>query len=366
MQSTFWMDRALALAAQGRGMTAPNPAVGAVLVKEGRLLGEGFHRGPGWPHAEAAALDQAKSRGHDPRGGVLYVTLEPCCHTGPAKRTPPCAQRLIAEGIAEVWAAVPDPNPLVAGRGRRLLEQAGIRFQWGPRAEKGRDLIADFSAWLDGRPFVTLKWAQSLDGRLVGSVPGSPWITGTSARAEAHRLRADHDAVAVGAGTLRTDNPALTVREAALARSGPPRRLIFAGAKPLPADSRVFRDDQRSSTWIVAAPGSAAWTQASVLVNDRKILWDGQAETLGARLLKAGFHRILVEGGPTLLSFFLRQSLWDRAEIFTAPLLLGGPDSSPSPLNSLMLSDPLWKTAGSDTWLGGWNPRVREALCLPA
>ncbi len=366
MQSTFWMDRALALAAQGRGLTAPNPAVGAVLVKDGQLLGEGFHRGPGWPHAEAAALDQARARGHDPRGSVLYVTLEPCCHTGPAKRTPPCAQRLIAEGIAEVRAAVPDPNPLVAGRGRQLLEQAGIGFHWGPRADEGRELIADFAAWLNGRPFVTLKWAQSLDGRLVGSAPGSPWITGTPARADAHRLRADHDAVAVGAGTLRSDDPELTVREASLGRAGPPRRLIFAGVRPLPAEARVFRDDHRSSTWIVAAPGSAAWTQATALVGDRKISWDGQAQTLGPRLLREGFHRILVEGGPTLLSFFLRQSLWDRAEIFTAPLLLGGPDSSPSPVDSLVLSEPRWKTAGADTCLSGWNPRVREAQCLPA
>ena len=352
MDSTFWMDRALSLACRGLGVTAPNPAVGAVLVKNGRLIGEGFHRGPGQAHAEAAALDDALAKGHEVRGSTLYVTLEPCCHDGHFKRTPPCAQRLVAEGVAEVWAAVADPNPLVSGRGRALLVEAGITFHWGPKPEEARELIADFSTWIERRrPFVTLKWAQSLDGRRDHPQPESRWITGAASRAEVHRQRSQYDTVAVGAGTLRTDDPSLTVRDAPLGPSGQPRRLLFAGSRPLPEDAKLFTDAYRESTWIVCSPSSEIWPQAQALVGDRVVPWDGSDPALlGDLLLKAGFYRIYVEGGPSLLESLLKWNFWDRMEVFTAPALLSN--------TPLVLAEPRWRVFGQDTLLEAWNPAV--------
>ncbi len=365
------MDRALALARLSLGKTAPNPAVGAVLLKDGVVIGEGYHTGPGFPHAEAAALDNARARGFDPRGSTLFVTLEPCCHEGSGKRTPPCAQRLIREGVAEVYAAVPDPNPRVRGRGMKLLADAGVSVHWGPRSDEGRELIADFAAWVEeSRPFVTLKWAQSIDAKIAGSP--TRWITGEPARAKGRELRARHDAVAVGAGTLRDDNPQLTVRDGSDAR---PRRLIFAGTKPLPEKAAVFADGDLDLTWVLA-PKGAVLEQARRLVNDRALEWDGDAGTLGPLLLAAGFRRVLVEGGTRLLDWFLKADLWDQAAVFVAPRLLGaglaGPGaglSSPVDLVRIHVTP-----IGDDVLIEGWNPRCpstkgvgveSEAVCSP-
>ena len=362
MTSTFWMDRALALARRAQGATAPNPAVGAVLTRDGRLLGEGWHRGPGQPHAEAEALADAQRRGHDPRGATLWVTLEPCCH-GPTKRTPPCAPRLIQAGIAEVRAAVPDPNPLVSGRGRELLMASGVRFSWGPRQAEAAELIADFRAWVtQKRPFVTLKWAQTLGGQLRSDPNQDRWLTGLEARTAAHQLRADHDAVVMGAGTLREDDPALTVRHVPVTRQ--PRRLLFAGSQPLPPQSQIFTDEHADQTWIVTTPGTDV-LQVQRLCPGRVLPWDGQDwDALGAQLLSAGFYRLLVEGGPRLLSTFLEVGWWDKTTVFTAPHWQGlhcqmGIETS----GKLVLASPHWSSVGGDSVLSGWNP---EALCSRA
>jgi diaminohydroxyphosphoribosylaminopyrimidine deaminase/5-amino-6-(5-phosphoribosylamino)uracil reductase len=365
------MDRALSLARLHLGRTAPNPAVGAVLVKDGRVIGEGSHAGPGLPHAEAAALDDARARGFDPRGSTLFVTLEPCCHEGSGKRTPPCAQRLIREGVTEVYAAVPDPNPRVRGRGMSLLAEAGVRVHWGPHSDEGRELIADFAAWVEEtRPLFTLKWAQSLDARIAGGA--SRWITGEDARLKAHELRAGHDTVAVGAGTLRADNPRLTVRDGSAAR---PRRLVFAGATPLPEMADLFNDDDRALTWVLARRGSVL-EQSRRLVGAQALEWNGEAATLGPLLLEAGFRRVLVEGGTKLIDWFLNAGLWDRAAVFVAPRLLGSGVAGPgaalaSPLDLMSVRT---SSVGVDALIEGWNPRspaVRgvgvesEAVCSP-
>ena len=357
MSSTFWMDRALSLARRGRGLTAPNPAVGAVLVKDGRLVGEGWHRGPGQPHAEAEALADARRRGRDPRGATLWVTLEPCCHEGGGKRTPPCTKALVEAGVAEVRAAVADPNPRVSGQGQAFLESAGIRFSWGPRAEEGGELIADFTTWIrSSRPFITLKWAQDLAGELRYPGPEGPWISGPESRVRAHRLRAEHDAVVVGAGTLRTDDPELTLRHGEPGPGGPPRRLVWAGSEPLPAGARLFTDDFRSQTWLIVRPGTPARLQAPGLVGSRFLEWDGQNwDRLGRDLLAAGFSRLLVEGGPTLVASLRAQGWWDLSAVFTAPRWVGGP--------GLALASPQWTSVGKDILLEGWNP---EASCSPA
>jgi len=349
--------------------------VGAVLVQNGQIIGEGFHRGPGTGHAEACALDDAVAKGHTPRGATLYVTLEPCCHSGPGKRTPPCAQRLIVEGIKEVWAACPDPNPLVSGRGRELLLQAGIAFHWGPLEDQAHELISDFAAWIGPRrPFITLKWAQSLNAIVSRKPTESPWITGPSARTEAHRLRAMHDTIAVGAGTVRRDNPTLSVRGVD-APGGQPRRLIFAGTQLLAPSARVFADDPDGLTWVVAAPQSPAGRQASSLVGNRIVAWDGvDLAELGHSLLGAGFYRILVEGGPALLSTFLRGSFWDRTAVFVAPKFLEPYGDSPLAVEQDWVN-PQWTTCSPDTLLTAWNPQSpsflsqmknQEAVCSPA
>lgn len=361
------MDRALALGRLHRGATAPNPPVGAVLFKDGRVIGEGSHLGPGHPHAEAAALDDARAKGFDARGSTLFVTLEPCCHEGHGKRTPPCAQRLIREGVAEVYAAVPDPNPRVSGRGMALLTEAGVVTHWGPRSEEGQELIAEFAVWQQGRPFLTLKWAQSLDGRIGGGP--SRWITGEPARLRSHELRALHDAVAVGAGTLRDDDPALTVRDGSGAR---PRRLIFAGSSLLPEAAQVFRDADRELTWVVA-PRGAVLDQARRLTA-RVLEWDGTPAALGPLLLDAGFTRVLVEGGAKLIGWFLEHGLWDAAAVFTAPALIGPGIAGPASAVPLELARPRWSILGGDALLEGHNPhspayrdaRVEsEAQCSP-
>jgi len=350
------------LARQGQGATAPNPAVGAVLVKAGRIIGEGFHRGPGQPHAEAVALDDARARGEDPRGASLFVSLEPCCHEGGGKRTPPCAQRVVAEGVAEVFAAVADPNPRVAGRGMALLHSAGVKVHWGPCEAEAQELISDFAVWVTARrPFVTLKWAQSLDGETTGV--GSPWVTGPEARAHGHELRAAHDAVAVGAGTLRIDDPQLTVRHAPLGPGGTPRRLVFAGAQGLPAQAHVFTDDQRHLTWVVANPRGPVGDQAQRLTPGRVVPWDGQdLQALGEALLAAGFYRVFVEGGPRLLGFFLRQGWWDKVALFTAPSFLR-PQAPEGEAVSLV--QPQWSTWGRDSLVEGWNPASPSRTSSP-
>jgi diaminohydroxyphosphoribosylaminopyrimidine deaminase/5-amino-6-(5-phosphoribosylamino)uracil reductase len=252
-----------------------------------------------------------------------------------------------------------------------MLAEAGIAVHWGPRSDEGRELIADFAAWVEeGRPFVTLKWAQTLDAKIAGGP--SRWITGEPARVHARQLRARHDAVAVGAGTLRDDNPQLTVRDGSEAR---PKRLIFAGKTPLPEKSEVFIDADRDLTWVVAGPGPVL-EQARRLVGERALEWDGDAATLGPLLLAAGFRRVLVEGGTKLIDWFLKAGLWDQAAVFIAPRLLGeglaGPGAGLSePKDLARVHTTL---LGDDVLIEGWNPRCAatrgvsvesEAVCSP-
>ena len=238
----FFMEQALSLGERSRPFAGINPPVGAVLVRNGAIIGRGFHKGPGTPHAEVVAMHDARrslsDAGQSFGGTTLYCTLEPCCHCGAGKRTPPCTEAIIAAGVSRVVFASRDPNPRVAGKGAERLRAAGIRVEAGLLAEKADALIESFSVSIRlRRPFIHLKWAQSLDGRLACRSGASRWITNSHARAAAHALRARHDAIMVGAGTLRADDPALTVRDAPL---GPdpgalqPLRVVLAGRSPLP------------------------------------------------------------------------------------------------------------------------------------
>jgi diaminohydroxyphosphoribosylaminopyrimidine deaminase/5-amino-6-(5-phosphoribosylamino)uracil reductase len=274
-----FLERALELAERGRGTTHPNPVVGAVLVRDGEVVGEGWHERAGEPHAEVHALEQAGEQAH---GATLYVTLEPCSHHG---RTPPCTEALIAAGVARVVAGSEDPTPGMSGFER--LRESGVEVELVDSFE-ARVQNEAWRTWArDGRPFVTYKVAVTLDGRVT--LPGERWISGGESRRLVHELRAASDAVAVGMGTVRADDPTLTARGVNAARQ--PRRLAF-GRGPLPA-------------------GSELELRSGALVDELRAL------------AGEGVQSLLLEGGPTLATAFLAAGLVDKLLVFVAPVLSG-------------------------------------------
>jgi diaminohydroxyphosphoribosylaminopyrimidine deaminase/5-amino-6-(5-phosphoribosylamino)uracil reductase len=317
-----WMARAVARAEQGRGRVSPNPMVGAVLVRDGRVVGEGFHEAAGRPHAEAQALAAA---GPAAAGATCYVTLEPCAHHG---RTPPCADALVAAGVARVVAAVPDPDPRVDGAGLARLRAAGVAVTVGTGAEAAADQNAAYLTHRRlGRPRITLKAAASLDGKVAAPDGSSQWITGPAARADAHRLRGEADAVMVGAGTALADNPRLTVRLPGWAGRQPLRVLVDAAGR-VGADGHLF--DSEAETLVAttpAAPSTAvdAWKAAGaeVLVcNEAPAGVD--LEDLARALGERGVLELMVEGGPRLQAGLWGAGLADRLVWYLAPLAIGG------------------------------------------
>jgi diaminohydroxyphosphoribosylaminopyrimidine deaminase/5-amino-6-(5-phosphoribosylamino)uracil reductase len=326
-----WMLRALELAARGEGTTSPNPMVGAVLVRDGRVVGEGFHRVPGAPHAEALAL---RSAGPQAAGATCYVTLEPCVHHG---RTPPCADALIAAGVARVVAAVRDPDPNVDGRGFERLRDAGVPVEVGEGAAAAELQNAAFLIHRrQGRPRVTLKAAASLDGKVAAPDGTSQWITGEAARADGHRLRAVADAVAVGAGTAAADDPRLTARLPGWHGRQPLRVLVDATGRT-PAAGHLFDGEAPTlvATTALAPPASVkAWSEAGaeVLTCPPEPAATGEPGVDLAFLARAlgdrGVLELLVEGGPRLQASFWSAGLADRIVWYLAPLVIGG-DAAP-------------------------------------
>lgn len=328
-----FMEGAIELGRRSLPLAGINPAVGAVLVAGGRVLGEGYHHGPGTPHAEAAAiaaaLETIGSPSTLPAGSTLYCTLEPCCHSGNGKRTPPCTEAIIAAGVERVVFACRDPNPLVSGRGALRLRQAGIAVEEGLLSDRAEGLLESFSVSIrDKRPFIRLKWAQSLDGRVACRGGVSQWITNEAARAASHDLRSGHDAVMIGANTLRVDDPRLTARTAASAGRAMPRRLVLAGRRPLDLASRLFSPELREGTTVLAASASPALEQCRAEgLRSLEIGRDegGLPDLEGAfRALYAdGIGSVMVEGGAALLTSLLKGGLWDALTVFVAPLILG-------------------------------------------
>jgi diaminohydroxyphosphoribosylaminopyrimidine deaminase / 5-amino-6-(5-phosphoribosylamino)uracil reductase len=317
-----WMARAVALAEGGRGTTSPNPMVGAVLVRDGRVVGEGFHRAAGTAHAEAVALAAA---GPAAAGATCYVTLEPCAHHG---RTPPCADALVAAGVARVVAAVTDPDPRVDGAGLARLRAGGVEVGVGTGAAAAATQNAAYLTHRRlGRPRVTLKAAASLDGKVAAPDGSSQWITGPAARADGHRLRAEADAVLVGAGTALADDPRLTVRLPGHAGRQPLRVLADATGR-VGTGGHLF--DGEAETLVAttpAAPAAAvdAWKAAGAEVLVCKeapagVELEGLARALGDR----GVLELLVEGGPRLQASLWAAGLADRLVWYLAPLAIGG------------------------------------------
>ncbi len=320
------MRAALALARRSLGRTWPNPSVGCVIVKDGHVVGRGRTQDGGRPHAEVDALDQA---GAAARGATVYVTLEPCSHFG---KSPPCADALIKAGVAKVVSAMEDPNPAVNGAGHARLKAAGVVVDVGEGAGEAAQINAGFvTRILSGRPLFHLKLATSLDGRIATASGDSRWITGPEARADAHRLRASHDAVLVGAGTARSDDPELTVRLPGLARYSPVRIVLDAKATLLPS-SKLARTANATPVWVLC--GAEARTDPLQalgvtivrvpLAADGRIDVDAAARELGAR----GLTRVLIEGGGEVAAAFLKAELVDRLSIYRAGIALGGDSRS--------------------------------------
>ena len=319
------MRRALDLAARGVGLVSPNPMVGAVLVRDGEVVGEGWHEGPGRPHAEVAALEAAGDRA---RGATLFVTLEPCAHYG---RTPPCAPRIVAAEVAMVVAAMGDPNPAVDGRGLAALRSAGVDVSVGLMEDRAARLNAPFLKHVrTGLPHVTLKMAASLDGKVAARDGSSRWITGPEARAEVHRMRGEADAIMVGAGTAFRDDPSLTVRDPGY-RGRPPLRVVVDGRGIVPESHEVFSGAPTLVATTEGAPGwrRDAWraTGAEVLVLDDAGSELIPLEDLFRELGKRDVQRVLLEGGPTLAWEAVRSGLVDEVVLFFAPILVGGQDA---------------------------------------
>lgn len=355
-----WMARALELARRGYGLTAPNPMVGAVLVRDGQVVGEGTHLRAGGPHAEVAALAAAGARA---RGATCYVTLEPCAHHG---RTPPCADALVAAGVARVVAAVEDPHPQVRGRGFARLRAAGVAVEVGCGEAEARALNrAFFCAVTRGRPHVTLKGAMTLDGKIAAWDGTSRWITGEPARQEAHRLRFGADAVVVGVETVLRDDPALTVRW----REGPPKepwRVVLDSRLRTPPGARLFSSGDPGRVVVAGVvplpdgPRSALAARGATVLGLPADRGRVDLHALLAALRERDVLGVLVEGGSEVAWSFLEAGLVDRVALFIAPRLLGG-RSAPGPVggpgrslkDAVGLVNVTWRQVGEDMLVEG-------------
>jgi diaminohydroxyphosphoribosylaminopyrimidine deaminase / 5-amino-6-(5-phosphoribosylamino)uracil reductase len=307
-----YMNQALELARLGLGTVAPNPLVGALIVKNDVVIASGFHKRAGGPHAEIVAFEQARE---SLEGATLYCTLEPCCHS--KKRTPPCTEAIIKNGIERVVIASLDPNPLVSGRGVEQLMNAGIKVEVGILGEQSQELNKVFNKFMmTGLPYIHLKIAQTLDGKIADSVGGSKWISDDMARLEVHSLRFEYDAVMIGRNTLEQDDPSLTIRNID-SRGKTPKRIVFGDMEKMDLSKKVFTDDNREQTILLTTTKPADKPREFQVVYCES-LKDGLTK-LGER----GITSVLVEGGAALHSEFIDQRLFDELTVYVAPILLG-------------------------------------------
>ncbi len=319
------MRAALNLARRGLGNVWPNPSVGCVIVKDGAVVGRGWTQRGGRPHGETEALGRA---GDQAKGATAYISLEPCAHHG---KTPPCADALIAAGIVRAVVALQDPDPRVSGRGITRLRDAGIAVETGLCAKEAEEFNAGFfKRVIDGRPLVTLKLAATLDGRIATSRGESQWITGEAARNRAHLLRATHDAVMVGVGTVIADNPQLTCRLPGLEERSPVR-IVIDGSLRTPLTAKLVAEAKQVPTWIVHRHGADPVRCETLRDCGVDLIEVPISETVEmdltvafAELGRRGLTRVLVEGGASLAAELLEESLVDRLAWFHAPMLIGG------------------------------------------
>jgi diaminohydroxyphosphoribosylaminopyrimidine deaminase/5-amino-6-(5-phosphoribosylamino)uracil reductase len=359
-----YMKRALALARRAQGRTSPNPLVGAVIVRDGQIVGEGYHRRAGEAHAEVIALQQAGERA---RGATLYVTLEPCAHQG---RTPPCTKALIRAGVAQVYYALTDPDPRVCGRGAQALAEAGIAVQRGLCQEEALEInLPFFKRVTTGLPWVTAKFAMSLDGKIATRTGEARWISSAASRRRVHQLRNVSDAILVGAGTVLADDPQLTTRLERATQGEPihhPLRIVADSRGRVPLSARLFQADLPGRT--VLATTCAAPAQHLQALQARGVeVWRLPADARGRvsmpALLQAIADRdlltLLVEGGAELLASLFSQRLIDQVWVFLAPLIIGG-RGAPGPVGgegvehlskALRLETFQVERSGRDLWI---------------
>jgi len=366
-----FLKLALRLARRGYGATSPNPMVGAVLVKRGQIIGRGWHRKAGGPHAEIEALRDAQKRGHHPKGATLFVTLEPCCTHG---RTPPCTEAIIAAGIKRVVIGATDPNPQHAGKGFKILRRAGISVTHGILADDCARLNETFNHWIVERtPFVTVKAAMTLDGKIATASGESKWITGEQARAHGQYLRQGSDAILVGVNTILADDPSLTFRKRK-AESGKRkqlRRIVLDSRARTPVTAKVVSDEFAALTTILVGK-SAPKNRVAALANRVNVLIapaaNSKLKTKNSKLnlpwlmKKLGAESVtslLVEGGGEVNASFLLGGLAQRVAFFYAPKILGGRDArkavagdgAKSLSEVIQLRDVEWRRLGEDLLL---------------
>ncbi len=330
MEHESFIKRTLALASKAKGMTSPNPVVGALLVKKGRVIAEDYHRKAGSPHAEALVIQGA---GDEARSSTLYVSLEPCCHTD--KRTPPCTQAIIRAGIRKVVVAMKDPNPRVSGKGIKELEDAGIEVISGILEDKARRLNEFYVKYITTkRPFVILKTAMTLDGKIATSGGKSKWITGEKARRMVHRLRSSVDAVLTAIGTVKADDPELTAR---VKGSRNPKKIVIDPNLEIPLRARILSSPPETIV-VTRDPGvtptpsvadkikNIESTGNRVFYFKQKLELNWLMEELGGM----GLTSVLIEGGSSLNAHALEDGIVDKVMFFVAPKILGGKDSYPS------------------------------------
>jgi len=329
-----FMRRCIELASLGAGTTSPNPMVGCVIVRDGEIVGEGYHRKFGAAHAEIVALMKARNRA---KNATMYVNIEPCAHFG---KTPPCVDAIIRSGISRVVIATKDPNPVVNGRGIRILKNAGINVNVGILREEAQKLNEKFFKFMKtGFPFVALKLAQTLDGKIADLKGNSKWISSHDSRKIVHKLRSEYDAVMIGRNTALKDNPELTVR---FIKGRNPVRIIIDGQFSLPSSLKIFNTDS-APTWILTSKSSMNKNESKlrrltecgvrvfgITTNSEFI----SPETILRTLAGEGISSILIEGGAKVAKSFLDYSLVDKLYLFTSPKILG------EGLNAITLSKP--------------------------
>jgi diaminohydroxyphosphoribosylaminopyrimidine deaminase/5-amino-6-(5-phosphoribosylamino)uracil reductase len=354
MNNSFYMKRALRLAARARGFTSPNPMVGAVIVKRGKIIAEAFHMKAGTPHAEALAIEKAGAAAND---ATLYVNLEPCCHT--EKRTPPCTAAITAAGIAKVVVAMQDPNPKVDGKGLGTLRSAGIQVESGTCEEEAKKLNEAYSKYITtGHPFVTLKIAMTLDGKIATPEGQSKWITGDRARSIVHRTRGAVDAIMTAIGTVKADNPRLTARRKG-GRS--PVRIVIDPNLEIPFDSHILKTPPETIIVTRQKPDTRIhYEKPGICFIHFKETLD-----LGWLMKKLGEREItsvLIEGGSSLNAHAIEDGIVDKVMFFIAPIIIGGKDSFPSVggksfrrlEEAWRLRDARMKKAGGDFLIEGY------------
>ena len=373
MNHEIYMKMAFDLALKGLGHTSPNPLVGAVIVRDNKILGVGFHQKYGSAHAEANAILDAKANGFSVAGATLYCNLEPCSHTN--KNTPPCAPSIIEEKFSSVVISTIDPNPNVSGSGVRLLRDHGIEVITGLLEEDGRKLNEVFFKYITTNvPFVHLKLAQSLDGRVATKNGESKYITGKESLARVHSLRQKYDCIMVGRKTIEIDNPSLTTRTDEFESLSHPLRIVVGKLKGLNHDWKIFQDDYKNNTMIMTteddvrdSPDVVQFleSQGVALLPVKK----NEDESIDLNLILKALANlkltsILVEGGPMLATAFLKASLVDKVSFFVAPVIIGEGKSSIENLGINSLVDKL-KLHSRKTEILGDDILIEGYLCLP-